>query len=232
MQLVHQYFVAGSNSEDVCLSRKTLIGYYKDFDSKNHENKMAYLLTRVQIALQVDELSIEIKGLLSRLISEYKSRLLAAHRNYTRFYNKNKTWVEHNITFPVVRPVRKRRNEGGRPPKPFEECTDRSKRRKTEDVRKQLEPSQLAFAAQVEYRARGEVKISNLIKNIVLHGPENITRKKSHETLTAEKALSLVIEAQLTKFQYNALRMSAKEINCNMYPNYETITAAKKTVLP
>lgn len=177
-------------------------------------------------------MSVEIKALLSRLISEYKSRLHAAHRNFTRFYSKNKTGFENNIIFPVVKPVRKSRDGGGRPPKPFEECTDRTKRRKTEDVRKQLGPSELAFAAQVEYIARGEVKIPNIIKDVTLHGAENLARKISHETLAAEKALSLVIKVQLTKFQYNAIRTSSKEINCNMFPNYETITAAKKQCYP
>lgn len=57
-----------------------------------------------------------------------------------------------------------------------------------------------------------------------------------HKTTTAhatysEKALSLIIEGQQTKFQYNVLRKSALEMNCNLYPNYESIIEAKKSAI-
>ncbi|VEN58236.1 unnamed protein product [Callosobruchus maculatus] len=102
----------------------------------------------------------------------------------------------NSISFPVVKPIRKSKDSGGQPKKPFEGCTDGIKRRKTEDPWKQPEPSELAFAAQVEYRARGEVKISNIMKDTVLRGADNrMTKKNCHETLAAQKAPSLVIEA-------------------------------------
>jgi len=45
---------------------------------------------------------------------------------------------------------------------------------------------------------------------------------------TPEEALSLFIEAYLTKSQYINIRIQTKMTNCNIYPSYHVIKAAKE----
>lgn len=195
---------------------------------------MSYLQKKVQSALKVNVITYEIERSLVRLVSVYKTKLLQAHRNFSRCVNANKDWFDTYITFAVATHTQKISGSlGGRPNKSFEECTERTKRRKTADVRKQLEPEELAFAAQVEYRARGDIHSSKTIKQVAFAGPSSsVNVPKTHASLPSDKALSLLIEGQLSKFQYNTLRTSAMEMNCNLYPNYETVTEAKKRCYP
>ena len=46
------------------------------------------------------------------------------------------------------------------------------------------------------------------------------------------EALSLFIEAHLTKRQYTKIRSQAKMKNCNIYPSYHVIKAAKEECYP
>lgn len=126
---------------------------------------------------------------------------------------------------------KRRSSSGGRPVKDFEDCAERTKRKRTEDIRKSLAPAELAFAAQMQYRAIGEVNKAKLIKDIASSATSKPVAE-SHASYTPDKALSLVIESNLTKHQYNLLRKSAMELNCHIYPNYESITEAKKKCYP
>jgi hypothetical protein len=49
---------------------------------------------------------------------------------------------------------------------------------------------------------------------------------------TPEEARSLFIEAHLTKSQYTKIRSQAKMKNCNIYPSYQVIKAAKEECCP
>lgn len=47
-----------------------------------------------------------------------------------------------------------------------------------------------------------------------------------------EKALSLIIDACLSKHQYQILRWSAKEIGCDIFPSYHQVLSVKKECYP
>lgn len=95
----------------------------------------------------------------------------------------------------------------------------------------------LRYAAQIEYRAKGELAASKILKEISC-GPEEadkfIRKSENHceKKLPSEKALSLVLEAGLTKSQYNLIVSYTREVNCNLFPNYETITETKASCYP
>lgn len=208
------------------------MSYYRECQSKRDVDRMHYLCNKVANALRVPELSSDIKSVLSKLVYTYKQKLETSHKNFERCKNSNKNWFETFVTFPVPNTGQKRSSgSGGRPVKDFEDCSERMKRKKTEDVRKNLTPAELAFAAQMEYRAAGEVNKSKLIKDIST-GTTLKSVDGPHARYTPDKALSLVIESHLTKHQYNLLRKSALELNCNLYPNYESVTEAKKKCYP
>ena len=49
---------------------------------------------------------------------------------------------------------------------------------------------------------------------------------------TPKEALSLLAEAHLTKSHYTKIRSQAKMKNCNIYPSYHVIKAAKEECHP
>lgn len=193
---------------------------------------MLHLYEKVKNTLKVPFLSRDVKYTVSKLIYTYKQKLEKSHRNYERCKNANKNWFATYVSFPVARKVQKGNSSGGRPLKDFEDCASRTKRKRTEEVRKNFISSELAYATQMEYRAIGELKKSKSIKNISM-GITSQPSSEPHATFTPDKALSLIIiEGHLTKYQYNTLRNSALELNCNLYPNYESVTEAKKNCYP
>lgn len=187
--------------DEICISRATLIGYYKECKSTKTKNED--FIQKVKEALRQENISIETKQVLSKLVCDYKTKMKAARYNVQHFHRKNKDWMQAYISFPVNLPSssRKRVSSGdedirGRPEKEFAESSDRSKRRKTEDIRKKYSPRKLIYAAQMGYRAKGELAASKILKKISSNPKEaeNLTRKSNHcqGKLSAEKALSLV----------------------------------------
>lgn len=58
--------------------------------------------------------------------------------------------------------------------KGFEESSDRSKRRKTQDLRKEIPIAQLTYAVYMSQRAAGNNDVSQIIKDITV----SLTRAK------------------------------------------------------
>ncbi|KAG5886038.1 hypothetical protein JTB14_000017 [Gonioctena quinquepunctata] len=117
------------------------------------------------------------------------------------------------------------------------ELSDRSKRRKTQELRKNLGTKELTYAAKIKLRADGNVAAANILDDITNIGPEYATSfikvgEVRNNRLTEDKALSLLTEAKLTMFQYNIIRSNALEESCNLYPNYEFVIKAKKKCYP
>ncbi|KAJ8928082.1 hypothetical protein NQ314_019380, partial [Rhamnusium bicolor] len=122
-----------STDEEIHISRRILIGYYRLCTSRNDQDKMRQLLKEVKSVLKVADLSNKIIATLKRLVSDYKARLILSRQNFAKCISSNKTWFDTNITFSVETPVRKKNGRlGGRPTKNFEQCTERTNRRRTE----------------------------------------------------------------------------------------------------
>ncbi|KAL4113959.1 hypothetical protein QTP88_017505 [Uroleucon formosanum] len=128
----------------------------------------------------------------------------------------------------------------GRPSTSFHDSSDRSKRRKTEQLRTQYSPTMLSYAAQMSLRKSGNVDSAYVIKNITCTTPTRASKyKKSYKdsknkikVISNDEALSLLIEAQLTKHQYNLVRTRAKKHGCNIYPAYHLLRYAKNECYP
>ncbi|KAG5870783.1 hypothetical protein JTB14_009941 [Gonioctena quinquepunctata] len=92
---------------------------------------------------------------------------------------------------------------GGRKQKNFIELSDRSKRRKTQELRNNLETVELTYAAKMKLRADGNVAAAKILDDITNSGPECATSyikvsEVRNNRLTEDKALSLLTEAKLT----------------------------------
>ena len=130
----------------------------------------------------------------------------------------------------------------GRPPKSFEESSERSKRRKTITLRQSASAAELSYAAKVSLHSEGKRTAAKLMHEVSMRSP---TRAKQINTAwksaqlgrtimayTPDKALSLLVEAKLSKSQYQLLRTQAKEHGTNLYPSYHKVKEAKKNCYP
>ena len=121
----------------------------------------------------------------------------------------------------------------GRPEIPFEDASERSKRRKTTKLRKAT-ALELAYAVQMKLRTEGDHDRSSAVKQCFF--PENVAAGvKStalHVKYSKNEGLALLLDLQLSKLQWKQLRISAKNQGIDLYPSYEEVVEAKKECLP
>lgn len=109
----------------------------------------------------------------------------------------------------------------GRPPKEFLESCERVKRRKTETLRGAYSSVALSYAAQMSMRAEGKNEAASLIK-------QAINPCLEVKEITAEKALAIIVRANLTKSAYEIIREPAKD----RYPSYHKVADEKRKCYP
>lgn len=220
----------------ISLSRNKMVEFLKTCSFKTFKGKCDYICEKIKIAMNADNLSEETIAKVKNFVTHYQVRWDSSSRNYLGFSKKNRSWLDGTIQFSCG--ISK--TATGRPVIDFSSSSERSKRRKTEEVRSQFSPQELTYAAQMQFRAEGEVDTATVIKDVAFTTP---TRSKKYIkaysdtqrniiSLTSDEALSIVVEGKLSKFQYNLIRSTAKEHNSNIYPNYEAVTSAKTRCYP
>lgn len=171
---------------------------------------------------------------ISHFTSRFKEKWYECCRMESRFLHKNKDWLETSIGFPFYEftPAK----EKGRPQKQFEECSDRSKRFKTENLRANYSIPELGYAMKMNFRACGEVQASKLVATIT-RSPNRASeynkaydeyQNRSVTKMSGEEALSVLVEAKLTRHQYNIIRSK----NPEKFPSYKTVQATKINCYP
>lgn len=105
----------------------------------------------------------------------------------------------------------------GRPSLDFGSSSERSKRRKSEDLRRNFTTEELSYATQMSLRSSGHLHSAQVLKDITTTSPTRALRyKKAFQaittatvdtTLSADVALSIMVEAKLTKKQYNVITL-------------------------
>ncbi|KAL4721448.1 hypothetical protein ACJJTC_007165 [Scirpophaga incertulas] len=167
--------------------------------------------------------------------NEYKRRWIAASYTSERFLRLNEEWLNSSIVLPSW--SSQQENQAGRPNKSFQELCDRSKRRKTSDLREQVSVEELTFAAGVSQRTSGNNDASKIIREIT-YSPARAKKLRrfiasgrkptSVEKHTPEKALAIFVEGDFSRRQYEILHGANK----NVYPCYSLIQKEKKKSYP
>lgn len=175
----------------------------------------------------------EVKRILRYFKSDFKQKWTKASYKLDIFLKNNDKWLDGTVSLPFY----KHQKFSGRPSKSFEDCSNRSKRRKTEELRKEHSVSELTFAAQMSLRAGGNSNASTVIRNMVSSSDkvfesqaENSRRQKIKDIqpLTVEQSLSVFINANLTRKQYNIIRNASPKV----YPCYSLLQKAKEKCYP
>ncbi|KAL4720723.1 hypothetical protein ACJJTC_002087 [Scirpophaga incertulas] len=222
--------VAGSSGIKK-MSRKQLFDIMQQRNGENMQKKIDhledYLLSRSSYS--EDQIK-DIKQKLSVFKHEFKQKWSAASRKLDLFTKKNKNWLLGCLELPVgaIKP--------GRPTKSFEESSERSKRRKTQNIRESTDIEELTYAAQMKLRSSGKVDASKVLQEIT----QSPTRAKKYRTVYSKivkdksepistfKALCMFVEADLSRRQYEIIAATGKKI----FPCYSLLQKAKKYCYP
>lgn len=228
------FFIIGLVPTDIKMSRRSLYMIFKLSTKRKLNDKLLDMEHKLREITKCPESSFQTLTYdLKHFKSELKVRWSASNNTETRFLQKNETWLDNEIkvhnwsTLSI--------SKQGRPDKPFQELSDRSKRRKTQELRHQVSVQELTYAASVSQRQSGNIDASKIIKEVTATPTrakkirkalrvQNVPVKKH----SPSEALALFVECDLTKRQYEILHESNKSI----YPCYSLLKEAKKECYP
>lgn len=164
-------------------------------------------------SLQDDQISKIISEINKRFL-HFNQRFKSVYRIKTKFLEKCSHWMESvfvvNLCNDVESPSsnnngdKPKKNSGDRSKKNFEDCCDRAKRYKLRNTYSQ-----------------------KLIDAAVLSFTDSIDT-----AFDANSALALIIQAKLSKYQYEIFRKATQDIGHNIFSNYRKIIEAKKKCYP
>lgn len=230
-------FVLGSQSTlgpsgAKLVTRQYLFDRICSFNLPSIEEKVNFLKEDLLSSEKYHEDQItSFKRRFAHFKSEIKQRWSKACKKEDVFRKSNEKWLQGTFELPAV-PTQ---NRTGRPCKMFDESSERSKRRKTEDVRSVLEGEVIVHAAQIELRKTGKRDASEVLKNI-MSSPTKATKykkalnesKTEADRLTPFQALAMFVDADLTRRQYEIIRNTNK----NFFPCYTLLQKAKQECYP
>lgn len=214
------------------ITRMELFRIIQDSNRKKFEEKYEYLETHLITRTKCpEENQREFRRHLSRFKAQFRQRWIAARYSTDIFIKKNAEWLAAAIKVPIFAPDKR-----GRPEMSFELSSERSKRRKTEELRRNKSPEELSFAAQMSLRKVGQVDAASVIKDVTATTPTRASKyKKSIKQPFAEqdqisplRALSLFVEGDFTRRQYNLIRQTDK----SRFPCYSVLQKAKMECYP
>lgn len=204
------------------MSNKQLYDILQECPDKKIDDKLLFLEKKITQITKCPVSELEtLKHTLSHFKSEFKRKWVTANYKHDRFIRfKFALWTIEKL---------------GRPSKDFGESSDRSKRRKTKDLRDTVATDELTYAAQMSQRAGGNKDASKIIKEITLT-PTRATKFRkvisSNNQIKIKKhspseALAIFVEGDFSRRQWEILHSANK----NIYPCYSLIKKSKNRLL-
>lgn len=200
-------------------------------DYENIHGKLEFLKEQMRKRLLPSEYNINVfNETMNAFCFQFRTRWASSSRMKERFVLNNKSWLDSSIGFPRQSSVKRGRKE-----LQFEDCGERSKNKRTMALRKAIPSSLLAHATQMSLRADGKLKASKIVKEITTTSPSDVDKiYKSFSNpstvtqMSREEALAVLVEAKLSRHQYNIISASAHE----KFPSYSQLQLAKKDCYP
>lgn len=164
--------------------------------------------------------------------AKLREKWVKCHRTEEDFLKYNDSWLNGTFELPI-----KLLNRPGRPLKTFDTASERSKRRRTGEIRLTFEDDVIVHAAQTTLRVQGKRDASKILKEITndptrahkyKKAVEEKENKDSVTPLTPLQALTMFVEADLTRRQYEIIRNTNKAF----YPPYYLLLQAKQECYP
>lgn len=213
------------------MTRKYLFDKMQNQDLPSFDSKLDYLENFIlSYENYTDDQLKDLKQKFSLLKAAFKKKWTEAYRRQETFLVKNEKWLQGTFEIPRVSQI-----SVGRPFKPFEECSERSKRRKTQELRGVVDKTVLLHATQTSLYSSGKRTASKILENLTKSPKRAKKYQMGYTTLQQQvprlsplQALSIFVEADASRRQYEIFRSADKK----RYPNYKVIQQAKKDCYP
>lgn len=203
---------------DFLIQNKDVNKFFEFIKSKLAPNNNSFELYRHQI-------NQFIKNHNFRWNKKSKGRKELFHKNYG-------TWLQNEFTLDKPSINQKRL-------KPFEECSDRTKRRRMDEIRENRNPEEIkgAFMSIVRDDNAIDAEIISNLSKVDLETKNNILKVIRGEILpikkySANEALALMVDLKLSKPKYEQLRSQNKNRNADLLPPYYRVVEAKTECYP
>lgn len=148
------------------------------------------------------------------------------------FYKNYGSWLQNEFTLDSPSMNTKRL-------KPFEECSERTKRRRMDEIRQSRNPEEIkgAYMAMVRDENVVDAEIISNLSKVDLETKNHILEVIRGELLpvkkyTASEALALMVDLKLSKPKYEQLRSENKNRNADLLPPYYRVVEAKAECYP
>lgn len=223
------------------VSRRVLCEFFIDHGTKR-EDIQKYLEEHHHLSPSKSELVV--KSIQKLLISAFNNRWTTSNRTNERFFSKNTMWLDaefkvqfENIPMDITPTTP---GERGRPSKSYEDLSEKSKKRKNMELIQEYGLDNIHNAYVQGLRSEGEFEeafVVTMMRNCDRNEKKVIKEKLLHETsnttnFTADEALSLFADLDLSKSQYGLLRTRLMKKNLDILPSYNILTNAKKLCYP
>lgn len=183
----------------------------------------------------------KLRAHLQKLCFSFEKRWTKSHRNMTRFMQKNDTWLRGNIfaaefTLDITPSTS---TNCGRREKKFEDCAVRTQRFKCKELISKVSGNQIIMTAESLLRSCGKRDSANIFKELSVASPSRGTSIKKarlsssdSKRLSADKALAMMIDGNLSTDQYRSIRQHAKHCSPKLYPCYDLVVQSKSLCYP
>jgi len=218
------------------IMRRELLNIMKSSRNREIDGQFNFLREEIKKRTKCGEEYLKLLNKkLSYFKSEYRSRWIKAFRMEERFLKNNAEWLDTSISFQTREGMKTPEKKRGRPKISFESSSERTKRLKTKELRDAIPVNILNYATQMGLRATGQAQASKVLHEITSTSPKRASKyRKAYaksiekQVMSAEDALAVLVDAKLSRHQYNIIRMSSPE----KFPSYKIVQAAKKYCYP
>ena len=117
----------------------------------------------------------------------------------------------------------------GRPKKPFEQSSYKTKKRRVADLVETRSLPELTTAVEVALRVSGHRKAAGVVKNLSENTEDNKVLQSVHNErlLTSDEALAYYIDAKLTSHAYKQTRKWTLRSGHKVFPSYYSVRKSK-----
>lgn len=228
-------------------------------DLKNHVHLYELLKDHCTCVL-TDSAKTILKKWCYQFCYRLNIKWMKAKRTERKFKTANLTWLESEIKWPCelkenvcdknvtpedVKSSASQRSDASTSTsmiirKPFEELSDRQKRRRVSQMSDSMSISQLLFQTETNLRKDGNKDMADILAYLRTH-PENVSKVKAFIAGNTEKeipivsvlsALANIVHMRLSKWRYQGLREFCYTEGIAKYPCYQLVVKEKKKYYP
>lgn len=226
--------------------RKSIFDFWRSAPSRGRLSKVLHFVKSLfGDPVLNKEQEDSLKALIKRECEKIRLKWTRLQRRSDLFLNTHSDWLDEEIVLDMLHETNVTEissNSLGRPQKPFEDCSKKTKKRKVEHLLQEYSQGQLSYATQLSVRASGKRDAATLIQEVATSSPQRATsykktRKrilmgKEQRPYTPEEALAFFVSNDFTVQTYKNTQQEAKERGFNLYPSYDQVARVKIECYP